>query len=79
LSPAQLDDVNCVHYEHNARAALDGVSGGQYDMAFIIKLTPIASVRRIADAGQIMPRKSTYFAPKVITGLVMHALDTAVV
>jgi uncharacterized protein (DUF1015 family) len=48
-------------------------------MAFIIKPTPIASVRRIADAGQVMPRKTTYFAPKVITGLVMHALDTAVV
>jgi uncharacterized protein (DUF1015 family) len=79
LSPAQLDDVNCVHYDHNARAALEGVSCGQYDMAFIIKPTPIASVRRIADAGQVMPRKTTYFAPKVITGLVMHALDTAVV
>jgi uncharacterized protein (DUF1015 family) len=79
LSPAQLDDVNCVHYDHNARAALEGVSCGQYDMAFIIKPTPIASVRRIADAGQVMPRKTTYFAPKVITGLVMHALDIAVV
>lgn len=79
FSPAQLDDVNCVHYDHNARAALGGVSSGQYDMAFIIKPTPIDSVQRIADAGQVMPRKSTYFAPKVITGLVMHALDTAVV
>ena len=45
---------------------------------YAIYTTPIASVRRIADAGQVMPRKSTYFAPKVITGLVMHALDTAV-
>jgi len=76
LSQTQLDDVNCVHYHHDAHAALNGVTSGQYDMAFIIKPTPIASVRRIADAGQIMPRKSTYFAPKVITGLVMHALDT---
>jgi hypothetical protein len=79
LSPAQLDDVNCVHYDHNASTALEGVSCGQYDMAFIIKPTPIASVRRIADAGQVMPRKTTYFSPKVITGLVMHALDTALV
>lgn len=75
LSQAQLDDVNCVHYHHDTRAALEGVSSGQYDMAFIIKPTPIASVQRIADAGQVMPRKSTYFAPKVITGLVIHALD----
>jgi len=76
LSQAQLDDVNCVHYHHDALAALDGVASGQYDMAFIIKPTPIASVQRIADAGRVMPRKSTYFAPKVITGLVIHALDT---
>jgi uncharacterized protein (DUF1015 family) len=75
LSQAQLDDVNCVHYHHDARAALEGVSSGQYDMAFIIKPTPIEAVQRIADAGQVMPRKSTYFAPKVITGLVIHALD----
>lgn len=76
LSQTQLDDVNCVHYHHDARKALGGVTSGQYDMAFIIKPTPIASVQRIADAGRVMPRKSTYFAPKVITGLVMHALAT---
>jgi uncharacterized protein (DUF1015 family) len=77
LSPAQLDDVNCVHYNHDARSALDGVFSEKYDMVFIIKPPPIASIQRIAGAGQVMPRKSTYFAPKVITGLVMHALDTA--
>jgi len=74
LSPTQLDDVNCVHYHYDAPQALERVAAGQYDMAFIIKPTPIAAVQRIADAGQVMPRKSTYFAPKVITGLVMHAL-----
>lgn len=74
LSPTQLDDVDRVHYAHNARAALDSVTSGQYEMAFILKPPLISSVQRIADAGQVMPRKSTYFAPKVITGLVMHAL-----
>jgi uncharacterized protein (DUF1015 family) len=75
LSHSQLDDVKYVEYSHDTRAALDGVTSGRYDMAFIIKPTPIATVQRIADAGHVMPRKSTYFAPKVITGLVMHALD----
>lgn len=74
LSPTQLDDVDRVHYAHDARAALDSVTSGQYEMAFILKPPLISSVQRIADAGQVMPRKSTYFAPKVITGLVMHAL-----
>jgi len=74
LSRDQLDDVDCVHYNHAAQAALDGVASGGYDMAFIIKPTPIDAVQRIAAAGHVMPRKTTYFAPKVITGLVMHAL-----
>lgn len=74
LTSDQLDDVDQVRYDHDARRAIDKVHSGQCDMAFIIKPTPIAAVQRIADAGRVMPRKSTYFAPKVITGLVMRAL-----
>jgi uncharacterized protein (DUF1015 family) len=74
LSPEQLDDVERVRYDHDARRAWASVLSGHCDMAFLIKPTPIAAVQRIADAGRVMPRKSTYFAPKVITGLVMHAL-----
>jgi uncharacterized protein (DUF1015 family) len=75
ISPEQLDDVGRLRYDQDARRAVDSVIFGRCDMAFIIKPTPIAAVQRIADAGQVMPRKSTYFAPKVITGLVMHALE----
>jgi uncharacterized protein (DUF1015 family) len=74
LTPNQLDDVNRIHYHHDTQIALEYVRTGKYDMAFIIKPTPIAAVQRIADAGRIMPRKSTYFAPKVISGLVLHGL-----
>ena len=74
ISRSQMDDVNCVHYHHDAYEALESVTSGQYEMAFIIKPTPIFAVQQVAEAGQVMPRKSTYFAPKVITGLVMHGL-----
>ena len=74
ISRSQMDDVNRVHYHHDAYEALESVTRGQYEMAFIIKPTPILAVQRVADAGLVMPRKSTYFAPKVITGLVMHGL-----
>ena len=74
LSPSQLDDVDCVHYNHDAHRAMEGVKGGDYDMAFIIKPTPISAVQKIAAAGQVMPRKSTYFSPKVSTGLVIHSI-----
>jgi uncharacterized protein (DUF1015 family) len=40
----------------------------------LLNPTRIDQVRRIADAGLIMPRKATYFYPKVISGLVLNSL-----
>lgn len=43
-------------------------------MAVIVPSTPVAAVKAIALAGQTMPQKSTYFYPKVTTGMVIHQL-----
>jgi uncharacterized protein (DUF1015 family) len=37
--------------------------------------TPVAQVREVAEAGEIMPQKSTFFYPKVATGLAVHTLE----
>ena len=37
--------------------------------------TPVAQVREVAEAGEVMPQKSTFFYPKVPTGLAIHTLD----
>ncbi len=37
--------------------------------------TPVAQVRDVAEAGEVMPQKSTFFHPKVPTGLVLHTVD----
>ena len=39
--------------------------------------TPVEQVRRVAEAGEVMPQKSTFFYPKVMTGLAVHTLDPA--
>jgi uncharacterized protein (DUF1015 family) len=39
--------------------------------------TPVAHVRAVAEAGEVMPQKSTFFYPKVLTGLAIHTLDAA--
>ena len=39
--------------------------------------TPVAEVRAVAEAGEVMPQKSTFFYPKVLTGLAIHTLDPA--
>jgi uncharacterized protein (DUF1015 family) len=40
-----------------------------------LNATPVEQVMAVADAGAVMPQKSTYFYPKLPTGLVMRALD----
>jgi uncharacterized protein (DUF1015 family) len=43
-------------------------------VAFLLNATPVAQVLDVADAGGRMPQKSTYFYPKLPTGLVMNLL-----
>ena len=46
-----------------------------YDAAFFMAPTPIEQVQEVAAAGESMPPKSTYFFPKVPTGLLFNPLD----
>jgi uncharacterized protein (DUF1015 family) len=45
------------------------------DSAFLLDPTPVASVLRVAEAGGVMPQKSTYFHPKAPTGLLFNPLE----
>jgi len=71
----RLDDESRVGYASTGIQAIEAVAAGRYDITFILNPTPIDQVRRVAEAGLIMPRKSTYFFPKVLAGQVFHALD----
>ena len=54
--------------------ALDSVKNGSANCAFILNPTRVEEIRDVAAAGEKMPQKSTYFYPKLITGLVMNKL-----
>jgi uncharacterized protein (DUF1015 family) len=74
-----LDDEDISHmhdfgYARDAAQALALVDSGTFDVAFLLRPTPVEQVREIAAAGVNMPPKSTYFFPKVPTGLVMNPL-----
>ena len=51
------------------------VDGGEYAVAFSMYPTLMTEVMDIADAGQIMPPKSTWFEPKLRDGMVVHLLE----
>ena len=61
-------------YTRSIDEATDGVDSGKFDCAFIINPTKVSEIRDVAAAGDKMPQKSTYFYPKLITGLVMNKI-----
>ncbi|MCF8127125.1 MAG: DUF1015 domain-containing protein [Deltaproteobacteria bacterium] len=70
-----LDDDGIFHYQSNTPQALSSVASGEYQMMFMLNATKIEHVTEVAENGLVMPRKSTYFYPKVLTGLVFNKID----
>ena len=73
---ARLDNEKMIGYTTDIKDAVDKVVRGDYDAAFILNPTVVEQVRDIADQNLVMPRKATYFYPKVTTGLVMKSLES---
>jgi uncharacterized protein (DUF1015 family) len=70
-----LRDVDVdVSYQHGIRHVIDIVRAGDADAGVLIRPTSIAEIRRTADEGLLMPPKSTFFTPKLRTGLVLRPL-----
>ncbi|MDE6132782.1 MAG: DUF1015 domain-containing protein [Oscillospiraceae bacterium] len=59
-------------YTRSRREALEAVDMDGADCSFILNPTKVSEIRDVAAAGEKMPQKSTYFYPKLITGLVMN-------
>ena len=64
-----------VSYTIGAGEALEKVESGQAQAAFLLRATPARQVAEVAAAGDKMPQKSTYFYPKLMTGLVLRPLS----
>ncbi|WP_394821102.1 DUF1015 domain-containing protein [Pendulispora albinea] len=71
---AQAAKTN-LYYPQDASAALAELRGGKGQALFLMNATPVEAVRRVAEAGEVMPQKSTFFYPKVFTGLAIHTLE----
>jgi uncharacterized protein (DUF1015 family) len=74
LSEDDIAHLDGLGYSRTDEEALALVLSGEYDAAFFLRSTPIEQVRAIAAAGVNMPPKSTFFYPKVPTGLLFNPL-----
>ena len=70
-----LDNETLFHYNSNLADSISLVDSGLYEMTFLLNPTKIDQVKEVANNSLIMPRKSTYFYPKVLTGLVFNKID----
>lgn len=67
--------ITDVAYEMDIRESLKKVRDGEFDAVFFLNPTKVEDVERVALAGQRMPPKSTYFYPKLLTGLVINKFN----
>ncbi len=75
IKPEEVRRGGNIDYTIDAHAAVASVASGAADGAFIMAAPTIHDVERVCEAGATMPEKSTYFFPKLLTGLVMNPLD----
>jgi uncharacterized protein (DUF1015 family) len=75
LSDDDIAHFNGLFYARDTEEALAMVSSGKFEAAFVMRPTPVAQVRDVAAAGENMPPKSTYFFPKLLTGLLFNPLS----
>jgi uncharacterized protein (DUF1015 family) len=75
MTDEDIDHLKGLGYARNFDEALTLVLNGEYDAGFFVAATPIEQVREVAAAGESMPPKSTYFFPKVPTGLIFNPLE----
>jgi uncharacterized protein (DUF1015 family) len=61
-------------YAKGVEQAAAAIRDGDYDAAFLLRPTPVGQVREVAAAGETMPPKSTFFYPKLLTGIVFNPL-----
>jgi uncharacterized protein (DUF1015 family) len=64
-----------VSYTPDRAEAVAAVDTGRAEGAFLIRPTPLDAVWDVAQRGEVMPQKSTYFFPKLTSGLLIHPLD----
>jgi uncharacterized protein (DUF1015 family) len=74
MSEDDISHLRGLRYSNRLAEAIEQVESGAADAGFFLRATPVEQVREVVATGESMPPKSTYFFPKVPTGLVFNLL-----
>jgi uncharacterized protein (DUF1015 family) len=75
IGPDELAAGKNVLYFKEPQEAMEAVQSGKAQMAFFLNPTKVYQVRDVSLAGETMPSKSTFFYPKLLSGLVINPLE----
>lgn len=75
MSPEDVEAKRGLGYARTADGAEAAIAGGTAQAAFLLRATPIEQVRAVAAAGENMPPKSTFFHPKLLSGMTFNPLS----
>ncbi|MGA2761866.1 MAG: DUF1015 domain-containing protein [Spirochaetia bacterium] len=75
ITEEQLSLATNISYTKDVDEALSRVHAGEIQVALVLNSTALADVLVIAENNERMPRKSTYFYPKPVSGLVFYPMD----
>jgi len=75
LTESDLDNPDIISYVSSLPKALEMIDKNEQEAAFILNPATVEDILRVTEKGLIMPRKSTFFYPKVTTGLVLNLID----
>jgi uncharacterized protein (DUF1015 family) len=75
ITPEAIREQRNLRYVRDAGDAMEQISRGDADVAFLTNPITLGQLREVAFAGDVMPQKSTDFYPKLLSGLAIYALD----
>jgi len=75
IGPQELAAGKNVLYLKEPQEAIETVRSGRGQIAFFLNPTKVTQVRDVSLAGETMPSKSTFFYPKLLSGLVINPLE----
>ena len=75
LSQESIREQRNLRYLRDAAEAVEQVTKGTAQVAFLMNPATLQELREIAFNGEVMPQKSTDFYPKLLSGLAIYALD----
>jgi uncharacterized protein (DUF1015 family) len=75
ISSADVAAGERLAYTRDEAEARGRVADGEAGAAILVRPTPLEQLAEVAGAGDVMPQKSTYFYPKLLTGMVFNPLE----